>query len=393
MISRILDINEILQQSLSSFLFGARGTGKTVLAKKWLETEDNPLVIDLLDPEYYQRYLVKPEQLKLDITESLKNRDNVLTVFIDEVQKVPALLDVVHKMYTEYEGKIRFLLSGSSARKLKRGGADLMAGRLITLNLFPFCFSEYQQPINDYLLFGSLPVVTANPQAAPRILRAYVNTYLKEEVLEESLVRKIDVFTKFLELAGQYHGKIINYSSLADVLKISSHSVKSYFQILEDTLVGFSIPGWSASTKKQLRIAPKFYLFDNGVATTLRGELHLELSEQSTRYGELFEAIVIQEIQRLNEYRQLDLKFSYWQTNSGHEVDLIISRGFGQPLAAIEIKSSTSVDAKKLKGLNSFAKEYPEVPRYCFCQTPLPYTEGNISILPWEQGLQELGEL
>jgi predicted AAA+ superfamily ATPase len=388
MIARILNISDVLGDNLSSFLFGARGTGKTLLAKKWLETQHRPISIDLLSPEYYQRYLTRPQQLKLDVQEAIKNRAGVLTVFIDEIQKIPALLDVVHLLYTDYREQVRFLLSGSSARKLKRGGANLMAGRLLTMNLFPFCYSEYEQPIGNYLLFGSLPVVTANQQATQRTLRSYVNTYLKEEVLEESLVRKIDVFTRFLELAGQFHGNIINYSELAGILKISSHSVNSYFQILQDTLTGFMLPGWSASTKKQLRMAPKFYFFDNGVATTLRGELQLQLSEHSSRYGELFEAMVIQEVVRLNEYYQRDFKFSYWQTNNGHEIDLLISRGLGDPLAAIEIKSSNVVNIKKLKGLFSFHREYPKVPRYCFCQTSLPYSEENISIVNWQEGLE-----
>ena len=316
-----------------------------------------------------------------------------LSVFIDEIQKIPALLEIVHKLYTDHQGKIRFLISGSNARKLKRGGADLMAGRLVTLNLYPYCFSEYEQTISEYILLGSLPVVMANPSNAQRFLRAYVNTYLKEEVLEEALVRKIDVFSRFLEIAGQFHGKIINFSSIASALNVSGHSVKSYFQILDDTLIGFTIPGWSASTKKQLRTALKFYLFDNGVASTLRGELRLQLSEGSSRYGELFEAMIIQEVMRLNDYNQLDLKLSYWQTGNGHEVDLILSRGLDQPLAAIKIKSAVTVNTKKLKGLHSFKKEYPEVPAYCFCQTPHPFTDDNISFLPWQEGLKKLAEI
>ncbi|MBF0430313.1 MAG: DUF4143 domain-containing protein, partial [Fibrobacteria bacterium] len=345
------------------------------------------LVIDLLSPEYYQRYLAHPQQLKLDIEEAIKTQDGVLTVFIDEVQKIPALMDVVHLLYADYEERVRFLLSGSSARKLKRGGADMMAGRLLTLNLYPFCFSEYEQPLNDYLLKGSLPVVVSHSNSASRILRSYVTTYLKEEVLEESLVRKIDVFSRFLELAAQYHGKIINYSELASVLKTSSHSVKSYFDILQDTLIGFIIPGWNESTKKQLRLAPKFYLFDNGVASALRGELQITLTEHSSRFGDLFEAMVMQEMLRYNEYFQLDCKFSYWRTNNGQEVDLLVSRGFGKPLAAIEIKSGSEVASKKLKGVFSFRQDYPEVPVYCFCQTPLPYTEDGITFLPWQEGL------
>ncbi len=393
MISRILNISEIIDNNGSAFLFGARGTGKTFLAKKWLESEYKPFSIDLLNPEFYQRYLARPQQLLLDIEGALINRNSTLTVFIDEIQKIPLLLEIVHKLYTDHQGKIRFLVSGSSARKLKRGGADLMAGRLVTLNLYPYCFSEYEQPISEYLLLGSLPVIMANPSNAERLLRAYVNTYLKEEVLEEALVRKIDVFSRFLEIAGQFHGKIINFSSISSALNVSSHSVKSYFQILDDTLIGFTIPGWSASPKKQLRTAPKFYLFDNGVASTLRGELRLQLSEGSSRYGELFEAMIIQETVRINDYNQLDLKFSYWQTVNGHEVDLILSRGLGQPLAAIEIKSSTAVNLKKLKGLHSFKKDYPDVPVYCFCRTPYPYTEDNISFLPWQEGLKKVTEI
>jgi hypothetical protein len=155
-------------------------------------------------------------------------------------------------------------------------------------------------------------------------------------------VRKVDAFAKFLEVAGQYHGEIINSSTIAAYAGVSSQTVSEYIDILEDTLLAWRLPGWHASRTKQLRTSPKLILFDNGVASALRGELGIDTVESSSRYGKMFEARVIQECFRINDYETLDLKFSHWRTNSHAEVDLIVSRGAGRPLAAIEIKSSTA---------------------------------------------------
>jgi len=384
MISRELDLFKILGRKTSAFLFGARGTGKTVIAQEWLKSIDSSFSVNLLEPEYYQRYLRDPAQFRADIEGLIKNSKDTLTVFVDEVQRIPVLLDIVHQLHTGYSGKVRFLLTGSSARKLRRGGANMLAGRLIALSLFPLTYREFPRDIGKTLRFGSLPCAALAEHEPERVLKAYVNTYLREEVLEESLVRKIDSFSRFLEIAGQYHGKVINATGIGKPLRLSYHTVQEYFQILEDTYIGFKLRGWHAPARKQLLTGYKFFLFDNGVANALRGELLLEITERTSRFGELFEAMVIQEFFRWNEYAQRDFKMSFWQNSAGHEIDLILSRGSGEPLAAIEIKSDTKPDLSKCRGFKAFAAEYPQVPRYCFCRTPVPYQDtSEIMVLPW----------
>jgi predicted AAA+ superfamily ATPase len=230
-----------------------------------------------------------------------------------------------------------------------------------------------------------LPGIIISNERPHDSLRSYVATYLKEEIQQEALVRKVGAFSKFLEIAGQYHGEIINSSKIAEYAGTTPQTVTEYFSILEDTLLAWRLPGWSASQVKQLRTSPKLFLFDNGVATALRGELGIEMLESSSRSGKMFEARVIQECFRINDYDQRDLKFSYWRTNNGIEVDLIISRGAGRPLAAVEIKSTTSPEMKEMKGLSRFALDYPDVPHYCVCQAPRRYEIGRVEVIPFEE--------
>ena len=394
MLERSKHVESVLNRGRSVLLLGPRGVGKTALSKSILTKWTNSLHFDLLDPRVYQRYLLGASQFSQDVEWQLSQSGQPLLVFVDEIQKLPELLDVVHLLYESYRGRVQFLLTGSSARKLKRGGANLLAGRLLSLSLHPLIHEEFWCPWEKLLLLGSLPGVAVENEEPEQTLRSYVHMYLREEVMAESLVRKIDSFSRFLELAGQYHGLHMNASTVAKVAHIAASTVSEYFQILEDTLMVYRLPGWSASTKKQMRTSPKYYLFDNGVASALRGELRLELTPRTPRFGDLFECYLIQEAFRLNDYGQLDLKLFYWQTNTGQEVDLILSRGMGEPLAAIELKSTDEPSHLRLTGLKSFQGEYPNVPRYCFCRTPFPYqTEDQVTVLPWKQGLAMLTQL
>lgn len=397
MLTRELNISRILGAAGSALLLGPRGVGKTHLLRGWTEEAPDTLAIDLLDPESHLRYLRDPALLKGEIESSIRRRAGVtkqpLRVVIDEVQKVPALLDVVHLVYERDRAKVQFLLSGSSARKLKRGGANLLAGRLLGLRLFPLTFREWDGLLDRSLLLGTLPGVAVDNPDPARTLRSYVHTYLKEEVLEESLVRKVEGFSRFLEVAANYHGEILNAKEIGRAADVSTNTVLAYLQILEDTLVAFRVPGWSASVRKQLRTSPKLYLFDNGVASALRGELRLEITERTSRYGKLFEGFVMQEAYRLNEYEQLDLKLSYWRTNNGREVNLVFSRGVGPPLAAVEIKSASAPDRSDVASLLSFAEEYPNTPLFCFCRTPRAYEIDRVSVLPWKEGIERMRTL
>jgi predicted AAA+ superfamily ATPase len=250
--------------------------------------------------------------------------------------------------------------------------------------LHPLLNSEFPQSSADNAQIGSLPGIIIDNERPHASLRSYVATYLKEEVQQEALVRRVDAFAKFLEIAGQYHGEIINASNIAAYAGVSSQTVAEYIHILEDTLIAWRLPGWHTSRTKQLRTSPKLILFDNGVATALRGELGIESIESSSRYGKMFEARVIQECFTINDYETLDLKFSYWRTNNDIEVDLIISRGAGRPLAAIEIKSSTAPEEKHLGALKRFAQDYPSVPHFCVCQAPRRYKIGRVEVIPFD---------
>jgi predicted AAA+ superfamily ATPase len=380
---RTLNLSKILAKKHSAFLLGARGVGKTRLANAFIEESKASLTYNLLEFETYQRLLHNPAQLSKEVTAKLNKTTN-LTILIDEIQKCPALLDEIHNLIELYKGRIQFLLTGSSARKLKRGGANLLAGRALNLKLHPISqIEDPQLDLESVLEIGSLPGVLYENDNPKATLRSYVETYLKEEILQESLVRRIDSFSRFLEVAAQYHAQIVNVSSIAKSAGVSSNTVSQYFQILEDTLLGWRLPGWSASVRKQLRFAPKFYFFDNGVCNALRGDLNSRVKAGTSRYGDLFESWIIQECMRTNSYQELDLRFSYWHTSNGQEVDLIVSKGAGAPLAAIEIKSGNSPVRKDISGLKSFSSEYPQTALFCLCQTPNEYEISDIKVLPW----------
>jgi predicted AAA+ superfamily ATPase len=390
MLKRELNISKLRGSKSSAFLFGARGVGKTHLAAAWIAAlkKSGAAVqeINLLHTDTFERYLKHPALFREELELHLK-RGAALTVFVDEIQKLPALLDEVHALLETHKSKVRFLLTGSSARKLKRDRANLLAGRALTLRLHPLTCREVELPLKTLLRLGSLPGMVVDNESPEMSLRSYVSTYLREEIQQEAQVRRLDAFARFLEIAAQYHGKIVNASEIAKAAGVSSNTIATYFDILQDTLLGWMIPGWNASVKKQLRTTPKFYLFDNGVANALRGELGIEMRESSSRFGDLFEAMVIQEMRRLNDYLAMDLKFSYWRTNAGLEVDIIISRGMGRPLAAIEIKSASAPDSTDVSALRSFHDEYPGVPRFCYCRTPRAFKRDGIHFMPWQEGL------
>ncbi len=391
MIKRLLEVQSLLGKKGSCFLFGARGTGKTVLAHQWLAGQPGSYAINLLEEKSFLRYLNRPGLLREELEAIPQGKKRTpLPVLIDEVQRVPALLNEVHALMNDFPGRFQFILTGSSARKLRRGGANLLAGRAYVTHLHPLTHREGVFRLKKALQYGTLPglVLTgADPQA---YLEAYVSTYLKEEIQQEALVRKLDGFVRFLELAAQLHGEPVNFSKMARQGIASSPTVQDYFSILVDTLVAFRLDGWASSVKRQLLQAPKYYFFDPGVLNSLRGELQVDLSEASFRFGRLFETWVILEAIRLNDYVRTAYKFAYWRTNSGLEVDLILYRNTWTAPIAIEIKSSENPDEKDLSGLKAFMKDYPKAKAYCFCRAPRRRLVGKITILPWQEGLEAL---
>lgn len=384
-------INRILKPSKNNsfFLLGARATGKSTFLRSFF-SPDEALWIDLLNLDVEAQLQARPMALAEQLAKASEN-SALKWVVIDEIQKIPFLLDVVH---SEIErGRFLFALTGSSARKLKRGSANLLAGRAFSNYFFPLTHLELgaKFDLDLVLRFGSLPKIFAfTHEERMDYLRAYANTYLKEEIQAEQIVRKIQPFRAFLEVAAQSAGKIINYSRIARDINSDPVSVQSYFEILEDTLLGFQLKPFHLSIRKRQRKNPKFYLFDLGVQHALARTLSVPLVVQTSAYGEAFEQFVINEIQRLNFYFKKDWELSYLRTKDDAEIDLIIDRP-GLPMALVEIKSSARVDETSIAQLSRLAKDFPKHEAFCLSQDPMARIVSGVQCLPWMQGLRELG--
>lgn len=383
---------EIPSQS-SLFLFGARGTGKTTLLQS-VCPESETRYVDLLDVAEEQRYLRDPELLSR-LVDALP--PSITTVVIDEVQKIPKLLDVVHRKIEESKRagrSLRFILTGSSARKLRRGAANLLAGRADVYALFPLTAEELGESfsLEDALAFGTLPSLLDRDTTASknRYLEAYARTYLKEEIWNEHLVRKLDPFAQFLEIAAQMNGRVLNFASIGRDAGVDTKTVQSYFQILEDTLLGFLLPAYHASERKRETTNPKFFFFDPGVKRALERMLTVPVLPRTYAYGEAFEHWVILEIMRRNEYLKKDFKLSYIRTHSGAEVDLVLERP-GRGPALVEIKSADRVGASMTKHLEKFRADIPRAEAYLLSLDPVPQKIGNVTCLPWAEGLAAVG--
>ena len=391
MYQRKLNLVGLLKHNKSAFLFGPRGVGKTVLAQGWLGRARYAVSVDLLSLETCRRYIAEPGLFRLELEQQLRELPaaDMLRVLVDEVQKMPALLDEVHYLIERHKDRVQFLLTGSSARKLKRSGANLLAGRAWTLKLHPLSVQEVGPDLHKALTVGTLPgFYQESFSSASRSLKAYVETYLREEVMQELLVRKVEHFMRLLDLAGQVNGEPVNYSAIARDSGVSVKTAREYFDILVDTLIVFRIDGWSRSVRKQLRQSPKYYFFDCGVLNAVRGELRTELRPGSYRYGRLFETFVVNELIRANDYNETGYRFHYWRTNSGMEVDLVLTRGPQDAPVAIEIKSQAAPRESDLKGLSAFAAENEAAKQICLCQAAHKYSLGPIQVMPWQQGIE-----
>jgi len=382
MISRHINLIDLLGQNSSCLLLGARGTGKTKLSKAWINSQPASLSYNLLDPDEFRRLLLNPGQLKVEVRARLSTlpATQILSVFIDEIQKIPELLDVCHLLIEEEKPRVRFLLTGSSARKLKTKGANLLASRALSIRLHPLTHLELLDQgysLEDQLRYGSIPAIYS-AEHREESLRSYVDTYLKEEIQQEAVVRKLDKFFSFIDVAAQLNGEVINMSKMARQLGVADKTINDYFQVMIDTLLVIKLPGWDRSLKKQIIKSPKFYFFDCGVLNAAARELRSSLPLGGARYGRLFEQFVITETYRINDYFRRDYAMSFYSTGSS-EVDLVLSRSRREPPIGIEIKSSPIIHRQDLSGLALFASEYPESPLYCLSTNEKAY---DIEIAP-----------
>ena len=341
-LERIFQIDKELDGSI--FLFGGRQTGKTTLLRQQFP---DALFFDLLDSNVRRRLQQRPVLLY----ETLKDKPAGTLVIIDEIPEVPELLNEVHRLIVERQ--LLFILCGSSARKLKRKGHNTLGGRALPVYLYPLVSAEIPDyDIDRAVNYGTIPshYLARNPW---RQLAAYIDVYLKEEIKEEALVRNLDAFQRFLEVAALTDGEIINNNNIAQECGVHATTVNSYFDILEDTLIGYRIPAYTKLMKRRLVQAPRFYYFDVGVTNYL---LHRkDLVRGSVDYGHAFEHLVVQELVAYQHYSHSEEKLSYWRTYTGVEVDIIV----GDARIAIEIKSTEEVQSRHMKNLKSFAEEHP----------------------------------
>ena len=333
--------------SSSYFLFGPRGTGKSTLLEN---LHPDALWLDLLRADLYQRYLSRPERLR----ELVAGNPEAELVVVDEIQKVPALLDVVHSLL-EQPGAPRFVLTGSSARKLRHSGVNLLAGRALLRHLHPFMAAEL--PTFDLelaLMQGMLPIVWDSETPA-ETLASYVALYIREEVQAEGLVRRLEDFARFIETVTFSHGSVVNAAQIAREAHIQRKTAESYIQILEDLQLGFRLPVFRRRAKRQLTAHPKFYWFDAGVYRSIRPAGPLDRPEEIG--GAALEGLVGQHLRAWIDYSSVDATLSFWRTKSGTEVDFVV---YGpDEFSAFEVQNSGEVRPRDLQGLRAFREDYP----------------------------------
>ena len=364
MYKRIFDIERKLDEGM--FLFGARQTGKSTLLK---ERFKGAVYYDLLDPNLKKAFKRNPNSLK----EALWDKPAGTLVIIDEIQKVPELLDIVHTLMVD-KG-LFFILSGSSARKLKRSGANTLGGRAIPETLYPLVWPEVTDfQIDRAVQNGMIPRHYMVEDATKR-LSGYVKVYLDEEIREEGEVRELDAFERFMEVAAISDGEMLNYSNIASDCGVSAKTVKSYFQILYDTLIGYEIPAFRKEIKRKIVQAPKFYYFDVGLANYLMGRHSLKRGTDD--YGHAFEHFVMQEIMAYKGYNDKRDVISYWHTYDKKEVDVVI----GDAKVAIEIKSTEHVETKHKKGLKAFKEEHPDCRLILVSLDPISRKSGDTELI------------
>lgn len=375
MIQRYLTREALAEDN--TFLFGARQTGKTTLL---LQLFPDARFYDLLESNTFERLQRNPSLLRQD----LEMCDSGTLVIIDEVQSLPILLNEVQWLIVRKD--LRFILSGSSARKLRRGGANMLGGRASQSRLFPLVSAEI--PDFDVVKAVNQGMIPRHYLASTTkywsMLQAYVAVYLREEIKAEALVRNLSTFTRFLEAAALTNGEMVNYSNIAQDCGIDSKTVATYFSILEETLIGYMVPAYSKVVKRKVKQAPRFYYFDVSIPNYLLGRR--ALVPGSVDFGHAFEHLVVQEIIAYLGYHDKLDKLSYWHTYTDYEVDVVL----GDAEVGIEIKSTEEVQSRHLHGLKAFKEEHPEVRMIVVSLDPLPRLFKEVEIWPVKTFLEQL---
>lgn len=367
MIKRFITKDNFLNESY--FLFGARQTGKSTLL--W-ELFPEAAFYDLLENNTFERLQRNPSLLRQD----LEMLEPGTLVIIDEIQNLPELLNEVQWLMVR-KGH-RFILSGSSARKLRRSGVNLLGGRAIMQMFYPFVSHEIQDfDIVKAVNQGMLPRhYLASEKNYWDLLQAYVSVYLKEEIKAESLVRNLSSFNRFLDAAALTDGEMVNYNNIASDCGVDAKTAKEYFSILEETLIGYMVPAYTKTVKRKVRQSPKFYFFDVSIPNYLLGRRMMQPGSDS--FGHAFEHLVIQELIAYLGYRRVQNALSYWHTYNGYEVDAVL----GDAEVAIEIKATNEVQHRHLHGLKAFKEEHPDARLVVVSLDPNPRLMNGVEIMP-----------
>jgi predicted AAA+ superfamily ATPase len=370
--NRILDFSSILARK-SLFLLGPRQTGKTTYLKN---NYPNARVYNLLEADTFRDLSSRPENIR----KQLKDDDSIIV--IDEIQKLPSLLDEVHLMIENHK-ELRFILTGSSARKLKKQNLNLLGGRASKVSLFPLVYPEF--PEHDLLRRvnrGGLPSLYLSDDFLSDA-KDYIGTYLQEEIKFESSLRNIEAFSRFLTIAGLQSGELINYTSIGTDAQVPPRTVREYYQMLEDTLLGYQLAPYKHTSLRKPISTSKFYLFDVGIANILKGNFHIEFGSKA--FGDAFEHLILTELKSFLSYRKREEPLTFWRTHSQYEVDFVIGDSI-----AIEVKGKERVSNADAKSMAAFLEEVTLKRSIIVCLEKEYRREGAIEVMPAEMFFKEL---
>jgi len=390
-------IEGFIERHQSVMILGPRGTGKSFYINSQLINRPEFLQISLLETDLFSRYTATPSLIS-DELKSFSNKHTRFGLLIDEIQLVPALTHEVHRAMEIYGDRLCCVLTGSSARKLKRQNADLLAGRAIYFDFFPLNPEELGSKFSlaQVLRFGTLPKVwnTDDTELMRRYLQTYVATYLREEIQREAQIRNLSGFARFLEIAAASIGQPISYQKLARTVGTSGPTIKNYFQICIDTLIGFELPIWDRSIRQQLSASSKYYLFDCGVVNAINQTLTSEVRPHSYNYGLLYENLVVNLVRQKLLRAGTEAKMYYLRTQRGMEIDLVLQRNSFSTPVFIEIKSHTAPQLVDVEApFTAIQNEFADARFLVICSTPHAYEQGKVTFLPTLEGIELACEL